>query len=106
MGRLDRGRGRLKITDITGPEFNPGDLGVTFDDAMRSILGRTADGRVVHGVEVFRRAYDAVGLGWILAPTAWPGLRQVCDRVYIWFARWRYERRIREGCPVPTGTGE
>ncbi|MEQ8850217.1 MAG: DUF393 domain-containing protein [Phycisphaerales bacterium] len=98
---LDRGRGRLLITDITDPAFDPSELGVTFDDAMRSILGRTPDGAVVHGVEVFRRAYDAVGLGWLLAPTDWPLVRPIADRMYRWFARRRYERRMREGCDVP-----
>ncbi len=101
LARLDRNRGRLRITDITGPAFDPSELGVTFDDAMRSILGRSPDGTIVHGVEVFRRAYAAVGLGWLLAPTSWPGLRGITDRAYRWFARRRYERRMREGCAVP-----
>lgn len=105
MARLDRGRGRLRITDIAAPGFDPAPLGVTYDQAMRSILGRTADGRIVHGVEVFRRAYAAVGIGWVLAPTAWPVLRAVSDRAYTWFARWRYERRMRQGCPMPAPRG-
>jgi predicted DCC family thiol-disulfide oxidoreductase YuxK len=53
---------------------------------------------VVEGVEVFRRAYAAVGLGWLLAPTRWPGLRRASDAAYRWFAR----NRLRlTGRPAP-----
>jgi len=47
------------------------------------------DGSLVKGMEVFRRAYDAVGLGWLLAPTNWPVLRSISDAGYAWFARIR-----------------
>ena len=40
MARLDRGRGRLKITDITAPGFDPSTLGVTFDEIERSLEER------------------------------------------------------------------
>ena len=42
------------------------------------------------GVETLRLAYRAVGLGWLLAPTAWPGLRGASERAYPWFARHRF----------------
>jgi predicted DCC family thiol-disulfide oxidoreductase YuxK len=45
------------------------------------------DGTLVEGVEVFRRAYAAVGLGWLVAPTRWPLLRPLADAAYRWFAR-------------------
>ncbi len=38
-------------------------------------------------MEVFRRAYGAVGLGWLPAPSRWPGLRQLFDAAYRVFAR-------------------
>ena len=40
-------------------------------------------------METFRQAYRAAGLGWVLAPTGWPGLRRVCDALYVLFARYR-----------------
>lgn len=86
LARLDRGRGRLVLEDITAPSFDPTAIGRTFEDVMGSIHGVTADGRVVAGMEVFRRAYGAVGMGWLLAPTGWPMLRPVFDRLYRWFA--------------------
>jgi len=37
---------------------------------MQGIIhGVFPDGRMVRKVEVFRQAYRAVGLGWLLAPT-------------------------------------
>jgi predicted DCC family thiol-disulfide oxidoreductase YuxK len=54
---------------------------------MGVIHGVFPDGRIVKKVEVFREAYRAIGLGWLLAPTGWPGLRWLADRGYEWFAR-------------------
>jgi len=42
---------------------------------------------VIEGMEVFRRAYAAVGLGWLLAPSGWPGVGRLFDAAYRWFAR-------------------
>lgn len=85
--RLDRNRGRLQLIDITEPDFDAADYGATQDDVMGSIHARTPDGRIVTGMEAFRHAYRAVGLGWLLAPTGWPVLRPIFDAFYRWFAR-------------------
>jgi predicted DCC family thiol-disulfide oxidoreductase YuxK len=89
MARLDRGRGRIKLVDIAQPGFDPGAYGRTMNDVMGSIHGVTPDGRVVSGPEVFRLAYGAVGWGWLWAPTGWPVLRPIFDRLYRVFARLR-----------------
>jgi predicted DCC family thiol-disulfide oxidoreductase YuxK len=87
LQRRDRRRGRLRMIDITHPSFDPSRYGRTMDQVMGAIHGRLPDGTMITGMEVFRRAYAAVGLGWLLAPTGWPGLRQLFDRLYAWFAR-------------------
>jgi predicted DCC family thiol-disulfide oxidoreductase YuxK len=87
LRRLDRNRGRLVLEDIAGPSFEPAGVGRSLDELMGTIHGVLPDGTIVTGMEVFRRAYGAVGLGWLLAPTAWPGLRPLFDRAYRWFAR-------------------
>jgi len=56
---------------------------------MGVIHGVFPDGRIVTKVAVFREAHRAIGLGWLLAPTAWPGLRWLTDSGYEWFARHR-----------------
>src|SRR3954468_14103404 len=60
LRRLDRHQ-RIRFTDIADPAFDPGPLGLTFEALMDRIHGRLPDGRVVEGVDVFRRLYAAVG---------------------------------------------
>jgi predicted DCC family thiol-disulfide oxidoreductase YuxK len=80
--RLDRGRGRIALVDISSADFQARDYGISRAEAMAEIHGILPSGAVVHGMEVFRRAYAAVGLGWLLAPTAWPLLHPAFDRAY------------------------
>lgn len=87
LRRLDRGRGRIAFDDIAAPSFDASRLGRSHAELMARIHGLLPDGRIVEGVEVFRRAYAAVGLGWLLAPTRWPLVRPIVDAAYRWFAR-------------------
>ena len=87
LRRLDRGSGRLGLQDIASPEFRAARYGVDHATLMARIHGVLPDGRLIEGMEVFRRAYAAVGLGWLLAPTAWWPLRPLADAAYRWFAR-------------------
>ena len=84
---LDGGRRRLLLEDISSQEFDPGRYGATLDQLISQIHGMVPSGRLVKGMEVFRRAYEAVGLGWLLAPTNWPILRHFFDAGYEWLAR-------------------
>jgi predicted DCC family thiol-disulfide oxidoreductase YuxK len=56
---------------------------------MSTIHGVLEDGTLVTGMEVFRGAYRAVGLGWVLAPTGWTLFRPFFDLLYRSFARHR-----------------
>ena len=96
LASLDRGRGRIDFEDIASPGFDPARYGLDTEDVMARIHGVLPDGSLVEGVEVFRRAYGAVGLGWLLAPTRWPGLRQLSEAAYRVFARNRLRWTGRE----------
>lgn len=85
---LDR-RGLLAFEDIAAPGFDAARYGRTQDELMGSMHGVLPDGRLTTGVETFRQAYGAVGLGWLFAPTGWPVLRPLFDRLYKLFARYR-----------------
>lgn len=87
LARIDGGRNRLAFEDISSDEFDAARYGLEIRAVHERIHGVLADGRVVEGVEVFRRAYSAIGLGWLVAPTRWPILRQLADVLYRWFAR-------------------
>jgi predicted DCC family thiol-disulfide oxidoreductase YuxK len=86
LDKLNR-KGRLALEDIAAPGFDASRYGRSFEELMGSIHGVLPDGRLVTGMEVFRRAYAAVGLGALIAPTGWPLLRPLFDRLYILFAR-------------------
>ena len=96
----DRGRGRIQFEDIADPEFDPGQYGADASDLMARIHGVLPDGDLIEGMEVFRRAYSAVGLAWLVAPTRLPGLRNLADRAYRVFARnrLRWTGRASKAC--------
>ena len=98
MRWLDCGRGRLAIIDIAAPGFDAARYGTTYEAVMGEIHGVLPGNRLVTGVEVFRHAYGAIGWGWVLAPTAWPGLRWLSDLAYRWFARNRLWLTGRKDC--------
>lgn len=87
LRRLDRGRGRISFEDIAGEGFDPAPYGLGYETLMSRIHGVLPDGTLIEGVEVFRRLYTAVGLGWLVAPTRWPGLRTLSEAAYRAFAR-------------------
>jgi predicted DCC family thiol-disulfide oxidoreductase YuxK len=86
LRKLDR-RGAIRFTDIAAPTFDPATTGLSMATLMDRIHGRLPSGELVEGVEVFRRLYGAVGLGFLLAWTRWPGLRAVADWGYRMFAK-------------------
>lgn len=87
LRRLDDGRGRLDLEDLSAPDFDPSRYGLTQDAVEARIHGVLPDGRVVEGVEVFARAYRAVGWRWVDVVSRWPGVRWLLDRLYLVFAR-------------------
>jgi predicted DCC family thiol-disulfide oxidoreductase YuxK len=88
LKRWDR-MGYLALEDITDPVFDPGRYGLTHAEVTKELHGILPSGRIVRGVEAIRQAYRTIGLGWLVAPTAWPGLRLVANGLYGAFARFR-----------------
>lgn len=82
-------RGKLGFQDIHASDFNPDLYGKTHAELMAEIHGLLADGCIIKGMPVFRACYQAVGLGWMLAPTSWPVLKNCFDYLYSLFARHR-----------------
>ena len=82
--------GLLRFVNIASPEFDAQPYGATLDAMNALIHAQRADGSLVIGVEVFRLAYAAVGLGRWAAPTGWPVLRPIVDVFYALFAKHRY----------------
>ena len=97
--------GKLKLTDISDPNFDPSSTGKSLDELMREIHGRYADGTLVTGVEVFREIYQRIGFGAFVVPSRWIGVRWCMDKMYNLFAALRYrnakKRMEKNGCPIP-----
>lgn len=102
LRRLDRKR-RVRFTDIADPAFDPSALGLSLDAMMARIHGRLPDGTVIEGVEVFRRVYEAVGLGALASLSRLPGLSALTEAAYTLFAKNRLRLTGRchsAGCAV------
>lgn len=97
-------RGHLAFEDVSSPSFDPSPLGVTREELLGVIHGVFPDGRIVRKVEVFRQAYRAIGLGWLLAPTGWPVFRWFFNGLYALFARYRVRLGRLFGRPCATGS--
>ena len=88
LRRRDR-NGSLAFVDIDALDYTPADhQGISYAEAMGRIHAITASGLVLHDVAVFREAYRLIGLGWLYAPTRWPLLSGLVDRMYsLWASR-------------------
>lgn len=80
---------KVAFQDINAADFNAAQYGVSYEQLMAEIHAQLADGQLIKGMPVFRALYQAVGLGWLLAPTAWPILKPLFDALYQSFAKHR-----------------
>lgn len=81
---------KLSFVDINASTFQPEDhAGITYREAMGRIHAISAEGEILRDLAVFRSAYQLVGLGWLYAPSGWPGLSQLGAMVYGLWASWR-----------------
>lgn len=81
---------QLRFVDISAPGFIDLPAGTSMQDLLTLIHARTADGRVLKGVEVFRLAYQAVGLCWLSSTLRVPVLRRLAEWGYPVLARNRH----------------
>jgi predicted DCC family thiol-disulfide oxidoreductase YuxK len=90
LRKRDAGRGLVKFVDIARDDYTPeAHGGVDFETAMGRIHAVLADGTVIKNVEVFRRVYEILGMGWIYAVTKLPVIGFVVDKLYELWADWR-----------------
>lgn len=102
--RLDEPARRIRFTDISAPDFDAGNVGLSVEALMDRIHGRLPNGELVEGVEVFRRLYEAVGFRRLVKLTRLPGVSHLLDVCYTLFAknRLRLTGRCAAGaCEVP-----
>lgn len=87
LQKKDAGRGLVKFVDIADDSYAPAEHGgIDFETAMGRIHAVMADGTVIKNVEVFRRIYSILGIGWLYAPTRWPIIGPIVDKLYDFWA--------------------
>lgn len=86
LQKKDAGRGLVAFVDIASHDYNPeANGGVDFETAMGRIHAVLPDGTVIKNVEVFRRVYEVLGMGWVYAVTKLPGIGAIADALYsVW----------------------
>ncbi|TYQ24887.1 DUF393 domain-containing protein [Pseudanabaena sp. UWO311] len=82
----DGDRGLINFVDIAADDYDPADnAGIDFETAMGRIHAVLPNGEIVQNVEVFRRTYDILGIGWIYAITKIPIFGSLADILYgVW----------------------
>lgn len=90
LQKRDAGRGLVTFVDIAADDYSPeANGGVDFETAMGRIHAVLADGTVVKNVEVFRRVYEVLGMGWVYAATKLPVIGFIAEALYSLWADWR-----------------
>ncbi|MGB3495725.1 MAG: DUF393 domain-containing protein [Elainellaceae cyanobacterium] len=89
LKKRDAKRGRVAFVDIAAYDYEPDDhQGIDYETAMGRIHGILPDGTVIQNVEVFRRVYEALDMGWVYAATQLPILGSLANWVYgLWADR-------------------
>jgi len=87
LTRRDAGRGRIVFVDIADPNYQPqANGGIDFETAMGRIHAVLPDGTIVKNVEVFRRIYEILDIGWVYAITKLPLVGAIADHLYGFWA--------------------
>lgn len=90
LKKRDAGRGLVAFVDIADDNYTPEDNGgISFETAMGRIHAVLPDGTIIKNMEVFRRVYEILGMGWIYAATKWPIIGSLVDILYGIWADWR-----------------
>ena len=90
LRKKDAGRGKVAFIDIADDNYSPIENGnIDYETAMGKIHAILADGAIVTNIEVFRKVYEILGMGWVYSFTKFPLLGKVADQIYSIWANWR-----------------
>ncbi len=90
LQKRDAGRGLVAFVDIADDRYNPqAHGGIDYETAMGRIHAVLPDGTTVKNVEVFRRIYEILGMGWVYAVTKLPIVGAIANWLYSIWANWR-----------------
>jgi len=104
--RLDTAQ-RIQWVDISRDMSLLKACGVSFETAMERLHVMYRDGRLLTGAYAFDAIWSELPYYRMLsAMLRFPGALTTLDKLYSSFARWRFQRRCREGtCELPPSSG-
>lgn len=83
LAKRDKAK-QIGFYDIHNPQLSFEHPDIDFAEANSILHAKTSEGEVLLGLDVTHRAWQLVGLGWIVAPLRWP--------IFCWFSDWCYRR--------------
>ncbi len=86
MLRKRNARGLIAFEDISLPEFDAAQYGLTMEQVVGAMHAIRPDGAIVRGVDVFAEVYDAVGWTWLARFIRWRVTRPLAKFGYRIFA--------------------
>ncbi|MBD2083029.1 DUF393 domain-containing protein [Leptolyngbya sp. FACHB-17] len=90
LKKRDNDRGLVAFVDIADENYSPDENGgIDYETAMGRIHAVLPDGSTIKNVEVFRRVYEVLGMGWVYAITRIPIFGWIADKLYEIWADWR-----------------
>ncbi|BAU09890.1 thiol-disulfide oxidoreductase DCC [Leptolyngbya sp. NIES-3755] len=90
LKKRDRDRGLVEFVDIADENYSPEENGgIDYETAMGRIHAVLPDGSTIKNVEVFRRVYEILGMGWVYAITRILVFGWLADKLYEIWADWR-----------------
>lgn len=90
LRKRDSDRGLVEFVDIADENYSAEDNGgIDYETAMGRIHAVLPDGSTIKNVEVFRRVYEILGMGWVYAITRIPVFGWLADKLYEIWADWR-----------------
>lgn len=63
-------------------DFSADDWGVNLEDLDKALHVLTSEGEWLVGMPAVRHVYQRVGLAWLVAPTEWPLISALMDKIY------------------------
>ncbi|KAL3146332.1 hypothetical protein ABBQ32_003024 [Trebouxia sp. C0010 RCD-2024] len=90
LRKRDKDQNKIRFVDISSAEYSPDDnAGITYEQAMGTIHGILPGDKVITNVDVFRKLYETVGLGWVYAVTRFAPINSLANRIYAVWAKYR-----------------
>lgn len=90
---LARSKPNVEFVDITNADYDPSLYsGVTYEQAMQEMHVVGPLDQVYTQGDAIRAMYRVSGLGWLASLTELPGVKNVCDQMYIRFAHYRLRK--------------